>query len=416
MPDQCPSDEIWLSKLRDHLTKERYAARTFQRCVVVARHFLRFLAKQQVEVETATPAHLEHYLEQVERRYRRRHGHAPQYRGWRPVQTSSVHMLLRLVQERWPPVPVAATPAEILKQNISGEYARWMSDVRGLSPITVSTRLSEAHRFLDWVTEHARGQELASLTPVGVDAYVKERASSLRRRTLPGLATNIRSFLQWLHMRGHTLGKLSSAVIMPSAHRFETIPSALRADDVEKVLAATRRDRTPKGIRDYAILMLLSRYGLRAGEITALRLEDIDWRKEILRIHQSKTDYPSFLPLLPEVGEAILEYLQKARPKTPVREIFIRCYAPYRPFKHGSSLYGLIQCRLETAGVAPPGKRGPHAFRHARAVSMLRATVPVKEIGDVLGHRATNSTLVYLKLATEDLRSVALEIPTAVRP
>lgn len=111
-----------------------------------------------------------------------------------------------------------------------------------------------------------------------------------------------------------------------------------------------------------------------------------------------------------------MQYLQKARPKTPFREIFIRCHAPYRPFKDGSSLYGLIQWRLKAAGVAPPGKRGPHAFRHARAVNMLRATVPVKEIGDVLGHRATDSTLVYLKLATEDLRSVALEIPTAVRP
>ncbi len=415
MSGQCSSDEIWLSKLRDHLTKERYAARTFQRCVVVARHFLRFLAKQQVEVGAATPAHLEHYLEQVERRYRRRHGYAPQYRGWRPVQTSSVHMLLRLVQGRWPPVSVAATPAEISQQKICGEYAKWLSDLRGLSLITVLDFRSEARRFLDWVTEQGMGEELANLTLVEVDAYVKERAGSLRRRTLPGLATKIRSFLRWLHMRGQTPGDLSSGVITPSIHRFESIPSALRANDVAQVLAATRRDRTPKGIRDYAILMLLSRYGLRAGEITALRLEDIDWRKEVLRIHQSKTDYLSCLPLLPEVGEAILKYLQKARPKTPIREIFIRCYAPYRPFKDGSSLYGLIQCRLEAAGVAPPGKRGPHAFRHARAVSMLRATVPVKEIGDVLGHRASDSTLVYLKLATEDLRSIALEIPTAVR-
>jgi site-specific recombinase XerD len=302
------------------------------------------------------------------------------------------------------------------QQKICGEYAGWMSGLRGLSPVTVLNRCGEARRFLEWVAERARGEELANRTLVEVNAYVKERAGSLRRRTLPSFATNIRSFLRWLHMTGQTTRELSSAVITPSLHRFESIPSALRAEDVAKVLAVTRRDRTPKGIRDYAILMLLSRYGLRAGEITALRLEDIDWRKEVIRIHQSKTDYPSCLPLLPEVGEAMLKYLQKARPKTPVRELFIRCYAPYRPFMDGSSLYGLIQCRLEAAGVVPLGKRGPHAFRHARAVSMLRAKVPVKEIGDVLGHRATDSTLVYLKLATEDLRSVALEIPTAVRP
>jgi len=416
MSTQCSSDDRWLSKLRGHLAEEGYSPRTSQRCVVVARHFLNFLAKQDIEVGAATPAHVEHYLLQEEQGYRRRHGHLPDYRGWRPVRTSSVHMLLRLVQGQWPPPSVPATPGEMLQEKIRGEYAGWMSGLRGLSPVTVLDRSREARRFLEWVTERARGEQLADCTLALVNAYVRERAGSLGRRTLSSFATNIRSFLRWLHMAGQTTRELSSAVITPTLHRFEGIPSALRAEDVAKVLAATQPDRTPKGLRDYAILMLLARYGVRAGEITALRLEDVDWRNDVIRIHQSKTDYPSCLPLLPEVGEAVLQYLQKARPKTPFREVFIRCYAPYRPFKDGSSLYGLIQWRLRAAEVVPLGKRGPHAFRHARAVSMLRAAVPVKEIGDVLGHRATDSTLVYLKLAAEDLRSVALEIPTAVRP
>jgi integrase/recombinase XerD len=134
--------------------------------------------------------------------------------------------------------------------------------------------------------------------------------------------------------------------------------------------------------------MLISKYGVRAGEITTLRLDDVDWRKEVIRIRHSKTGAISYLPLLPEVGEAILKYLQESRPKTSFREMFIRRRAPYRPFRSGSSLYGLVRWRLEAAGVITTGKRGPHAFRHARAVSMLRATVPVKEIGDLLGHRA----------------------------
>jgi integrase/recombinase XerD len=119
--------------------------------------------------------------------------------------------------------------------------------------------------------------------------------------------------------------------------------------------------------------------------------------------------------LAPEVGEAMLQYLQKSRPKTSLREIFIRCCAPHRPFKNGSGLYSLVRRRIDAAGVITTGKRGPHAFRHARAVSLLRARVPVKEIGDLLGHRSANSTLIYLKLATEDLRSVAMEIPTEVK-
>ncbi|MGA2580201.1 MAG: site-specific integrase [Bryobacteraceae bacterium] len=415
MSDQHFSHEEWLSKLRDHLDEEHYAARTSQRCLVVARRFLASLEKQHLEVAAATLTNVGRYLEQTQRGYRQRHGHAPDYSGWRPVQTSSIHMLLRLVQGQWPPVSVAVTPEGMLRQRICGEYGEWMGDERGLAPITVLDRCAEARRFLDWLGNRVTGEQLSSLAVFEVDAFVKQRASSLRRRTLNGLATNVRSILRWLHMTGQTTRDLSSAVITPPLHAFENIPSAFRAQEVKQVVAVTRQDRTPKGIRDYAILMLLSTYGVRAGEITSLRLDDIDWRKEIIRIRHSKTGATSYLPLRPEVGEAILKYLQKSRPKTAIREMFIRCRAPYRPFKRGSSLYGLVQWRLAAAGVVPSGKRGPHAFRHARAVSMLRATVPVKEIGDLLGHRASDSTMAYLKLATEDLRAVALEIPTGVK-
>lgn len=164
MSDQCSSHETWLSKLRDHLAGECYAARTSQRCVVVARHFLEFLAKQHIEVGAATPAHVEHYLQHAERGYRRRHGHPPDYKGWRPVQTSSVHMLLRLVQGQWPPPSVAVTPAEMFQQKICREYAGWMSGLRGLSPITVRNRCGEARRFLEWVAERARGEFFSTST------------------------------------------------------------------------------------------------------------------------------------------------------------------------------------------------------------------------------------------------------------
>jgi integrase len=118
---------------------------------------------------------------------------------------------------------------------------------------------------------------------------------------------------------------------------------------------------------------------------------------------------------MPEVGNAILKYLQKARPKTSFRQIFIRTRAPYRPFPTGAGLYNIVRKRLDIAGVVTSGRRGPHAFRHTRAVSMLRARVPLKEIGDVLGHRSVTSTMTYLKLAVDDLRAIALEIPAEVR-
>lgn len=174
-------------------------------------------------------------------------------------------------------------------------------------------------------------------------------------------------------------------------------------------------DRSREGRRDYAILMLLSTYGLRAGEITTLRLEEVDWRSEVLRVRPSKTGIHSQLLWLPFVGNAILDYLQKGRPQTRAREIFICHHAPYGPFRSGSSLYWVVRSRLTRAGIDRSSMQGPPSFRHTRAVSMLRAAVPLKEIGDVLGHRSAASTAAYLKLATEDLRSVALEVPAEVK-
>jgi integrase len=159
--------------------------------------------------------------------------------------------------------------------------------------------------------------------------------------------------------------------------------------------------------------MLLATYGLRAGEVVHLRLEDLDWRHECLHVRQSKTGRPTVLPLLAPVGDAILEYLREGRPTTAAREVFLRAQAPVQPFRGGSSLYSIVARRLPKAGVRPAGKRGPHTFRHAHAVRLLQAAVPLKAIGDLLGHTSTASTAIYLKLATEDLREIGLNVPPA---
>lgn len=414
MSDQDSSHRTWLSQLKDHLNSERYAAGTARRVVGVAGHFLAYLDTQRVDVRWARPSDVEGYLQQALQSYQGRHGHLPGYVGWQASHTSDIRILLRLVQGQWPPDPVAVTPVEILRRDICKQYTEWMTSMRGLAGATVSGRCDEACRFLDWMGERAKQEALTVLTVPELDAYMKDRAASLRRASLKTVANNIRCFLHWLHISGQTAHDLSVAVVAPSLYALEGIPSALRSEDIEKVLAATQQDHTPKGLRDYAILMLLSKYGLRAGEVTALRLEDMDWRQDVIRIRHTKTCAVTKLPIVPEVGEAILEYLEKGRPTTTAREIFIRIHAPYRPFKNGSSLYTPVRYRIDTAGVVTAGKRGPHTFRHARAVSMLRAAVPLKDIGDVLGHRSTDSTRVYLKLATDDLRAVALEIPEEV--
>lgn len=191
-------------------------------------------------------------------------------------------------------------------------------------------------------------------------------------------------------------------------YAYENVPSILERSQIDMVLEATSRDKSPRGLRDHAILLMLAIYGLRQGEICNLQLDDIDWRTDSLRIRHTKTNACSYMPLLTPVGDAVLDYLRLGRPQVESREVFIRSFAPYTRMR---DLYGMVKGRLAAAGVTPVGKRGPHVFRHARAVELLRASVPQKIIGDVLGHRSTGSINAYLKLATEDLRAVALDVP-----
>jgi site-specific recombinase XerD len=291
-----------------------------------------------------------------------------------------------------------------------------MRELRGLAVTTRHERVTDAKRILDALGDRSDPDALTSLEVSDIDAYVHARSAGLRRSTIKYATGSLRIFLRYLHGIGATARDLSGSVISPTMYAYEGIPSALRPEDVTKALAITRQDTTSAGIRDYAILQLLATYGLRAGEVTALRLNDIDWKKDVLHVRHSKTGTHSSLPLLPEPGEALLSYLEQARPPTTLREVFLRLNAPHRAFKDGSSLYSMVRDRLDAADVMTPGKKGPHTFRHARAVSLLRAAVPLKAIGDILGHRSALSTGAYLKLATEDLRAVALDVPTVVSP
>ncbi len=413
--------EFWLSQLEELLKRERYSPQAVHRGTVVGRDFLTYLSKRLIAVEMVTPTDVTLYLQHALRLYRRHHRRYPQslhapksFQWWRYSHTTSIYMLLRLVHGHWPPPSPPHTPAEVFHREVCEQYDKWMADVRGLSLETRSNRCAGARRFLGWLRGRGSPKDLPDTTAHDIDTYVMLRAKSLRRTTLKSRAADLRSFLRYLHATGQLLLEPSTSVIIPRLYAFESIPSALRAEDIKVIVEVTRKDRSPKGLRDFAILMLLTGYGLRAGEVTALRLEDVGWRSETLRIRHTKTSAYSELPLLPAVGNAILDYLRKGRPKTPAREIFIRTCAPYRAFKNGSSLHRLISLRLKAAGIEPRGRRGPHAFRHARAIGMLRAGVPIKEIGDVLGHRSADSTNAYLKLASEDLRAVALEIPVEV--
>lgn len=415
MSDPTSSNDTFLQQLTAHLKREKYDCVVVQNYTAAARRFLQYLDSKRVAVDCVQCSDVECYLTALRffRSCRKRRGRVSN--GLRKLHRSAIHMLMRVVHGQWPIPQPLTTECEVLHSQIIGGYDAWMSDLRGLATETRSDRRAEAGRFLKWLRESGGKNKPAALTVANIDAYVQWRGAPVRRTSRKSITINLRSFLRHLHFARITERDLSAAVIGPTLYAYEDIPSALRAEDVQKVLKVTRRDRSAIGRRDYAILLLLATYGLRAGEITSLRLEDIDWKHSRLHVRHSKTGVHSLLPLLSGPGEAILDYLRDGRPETGLRELFIRSRAPYRAFARGSSLYTPISRRLAIAGVTAAGKKGPHAFRHARAVTLLRSKVPLKLIGDVLGHRSTHSTGAYLKLATEDLRRVALEIPTEVQ-
>ena len=403
-----PSLESQLARLRAHLREERYSRWVTWNYVTAARRFLRAMERRGQPLESVSAADVERYLDGLKRQRDRRTLPAP----WRRQHQAAIHMLLRLVHGEWPPEIAPATADEIAMHEVICDYDAWMADLRGLSPSTRERGRAEVRLLLRWLCDH--GKSVATLSVTDLDAYVAWRGTSMRRTSKALMASTLRGVLRYLHGCGRMPVDLAGAIDGPPMYALEGIPSTIRREDIERALKAARCDRSPLGRRDYAILMLLSTYGLRAGEITGLRLSDIDWRHERLRIRHTKTGAYSELPLLRGPANALLEYLQHGRPVTPFREVFLRSLAPYRPLCGGGALHCMLGRRLRAVGVVLPGKRGVHLLRHSRAVSLLRGGVPVKVIGDLLGHRSERSTAAYLKLATEDLRAVALDLPAEV--
>ena len=403
-----------IEKLRIHLEAEGYSPSIQRSYPTLARHFLDYCGDKGVAIKAVRSAHLTGFLRWRYRVFSNRHGKAPPFQKWCLRYTGAVHMLLRLVHGRWPITEPPATALEAFHRDVVQDYDIWLRDLRGLRPQTRSKRTTHALRFLATLGSRATQESLPQLGVRDIDAYLKQCCSGLRRASIEDRTVCLRDFLRYLHYSDRTTADLSATVIGPRIYDRENIPSALGAEEVHRVLEVTRQDLSPIGLRDYALLTLLATYGLRAAEIVNLCLDDIDWRRDVLRVHHSKTETYSELPLLCEPGEAVLRYLDKARPPSVHREVFLRMQAPHRPFKNGSILNCVTSARLRAAGVTPQGRKGPHAFRHARAVSLLRSGVSLKLIGDVIGHTSATATAEYLKLATEDLRAVGLELPSGV--
>lgn len=283
------------------------------------------------------------------------------------------------------------------------EFTEYMLSERGLSPKTITYRCWTIHAFLSRFDE--AGLRLDTLVVAQVDELVakKIRDEGYARSTIQNWVSNLRSFFRFAEGRGWCRSGLAAAIMAPRVLSHEGLPAGPSWNDVNRVLAAVQGDR-PVDIRDRALLMLLAVYGLRSGEVTALRLADFDWEQEVLTVPHGKGQRPRTYPLCHPVGDAVLRYLQKARPRSDQRNVFLTLVAPFRPLPSGS-LGAVVSRRLHALGLTLP-HYGSHALRHACATHLLAQGLSLKEIGDHLGHQSPQTTRIYAKVDLAALRIV----------
>lgn len=282
-------------------------------------------------------------------------------------------------------------------------FERYMREERGLSPATIAFRCDALGWFCTFLPERRRVLNEISVTDV--DAFLAMKgAAGWSRASLDLLAGSLRSFFRYAHDRHWCAADIAAAIQGPRIFAQEQPPRGLPWADVQRLLVSGTGD-SAANIRDHAILMLLALYGLRAGEVSRLCLDDVDWDQEVVSFVRPKQRCAQEYPWLPEAGEAVLRYLREVRPCCTRRELFLTINAPHRALS-SHSVSALVRARLNAIGVTTP-RTGGHRLRHACAMHLLASGFSFKEIGDYLGHRSADSTFTYAKVDVAGLRQVA---------
>lgn len=281
-------------------------------------------------------------------------------------------------------------------------YVAWMRDECGFTPSTVEVLGRKVDQFLRWCEETNR--QLAALQATDLDDYFATQATGRWSRvSVANVAVALRGFLRYAATRGICSDRLSISVCRPRLYQQESLPYAPDWSDVQRMLADVDTDR-PRDIRDRAILLLLAVYGMRSGEVAALRLDQIDWQGRTLGLFRLKRRQPQIYPLVQSVAEGLARYIDTVRPASSCSEVFLCMQAPRRPMKAGS-IYDVANRRFIALGLEA-AHRGGHALRHACATRLLAAGLSLKEIGDHLGHRSSSATSTYAKVNMAALREV----------
>jgi len=266
-------------------------------------------------------------------------------------------------------------------------------------------------RFLEYLGSDATPARLKRVSVERIRQYVHEKASVYGRSERKALVSTLRSFLQWAFGHGYLPRDLTIAVDHVPSFKHEHLPRGPRWEELPKLLDVPNR-HVAQGCRDYAILLLLITYGMRAHQVVGLQLEDIDWRSGSIHFRAAKRGRAVNVPLTDPVGEALVEHLRK-RPQSSERSLFLTMRPPLRALR-ASSIHNIVSHAFRLAGVATP-HRGSHAIRHAWATRMLTQGESLKTIADLLGHRSIETTRIYTKVDLDQLRGAALPWPSEQR-
>ena len=306
----------------------------------------------------------------------------------------------------------AALPPITPQDQIFEEFGDYLRRERGLAPKSIVRHLPFIRRFLREVCPAGAG-DLGKISQEDVIRYIERHARDWSAESGKAMCWSLRAFLRYLHHRG--LNPLALAGCVPSIRRWKlaSLPTYLSAAQVQKVLDGCDR-ATAMGRRDYAILMMLAKLGLRADEVATLTLDDIDWRSGEMLV-RAKGRQRARMPIPPDVGAAVVAYLRDGRPKSSCRRLFLRTLAPNVGFASGCAITMIAKTALERAGIRGYAHQGAHIFRHSLATELLRSGATLSEIGQLLRHESHDTTRIYAKVDIDALRTLSLPWPGGVQ-
>ena len=378
------------------LQEQGYSRQSARVHLRVLADFSRWLQRRELSANDIDASTLQRYL-------RCRSRFVDQHRG----ASSALNKLLGMLRDRGianhDTAPSAIDPVECAKEN----FKQYLSQERGLSAAILHTYVPVVDQFLR--ERFGRGStRFSELRATDLTGFIQRHVHDHSPRTAQHMVAALRAFLRHLRLRGDITTDLAACVPTVANWSCSTLPKFLRAGQVQQVLARCDR-RTSVGRRNYAILLLLARLGLRAGEVVAMTLDDINWKEGRLTV-RGKGGQWADMPLPAKAGEAIAAYLRRGRPRCASRRLFIREHAPRIGFANSSAISTLVKRALAHAGVGS-AHTGAHVFRHTLATEMLRHGASLGEVGQLLRHQHPDTTQIYAKVDLSALRQLALPWP-----